>query len=266
MKLRTFTFATSALLFTTASFAHVNIENSCDVKLNGNMEYKNDVLSINTDSGKTITFNANHDVFVDGEKLSLSRAEQRHATDYYNAVHDAVPLAVGIAIDGLEIASETLGEVFSELLGQDDSLVQDVDLLFADIRKELDQKFYDADGGFVLDGGDIQYNGWAGQTWENDYENRMEDLVAKAVGKLMMSLGSQMLMGGDESEGTLARLENLDATIEEKIELRAEALEYKAEDLCKIMQAADEAENALKYSHAQLSELDILTFKRDHAE
>ncbi|MFC3093642.1 DUF2884 family protein [Alteromonas sediminis] len=266
MKLSHIALATSAVLFSAASTAHVNIENSCDVNLNGNMQYKDEVLTINTDSGKSITFNAGHQVFVNGKQLNLSSEEQAHAKAYYGAVQQAVPLAIDIAIDGLEIASEAMGEVFTELLGEDDSLVQDLDYLFADIRTQLDNKFFDADGGFVLDGSDIQYNGWAGNAWENQFEERVESLVAKAVGKLMISLGSQMLMGGDESEGTLARLENLDTTIEEKVELRAEALEFKAKDLCNIMQDADAAENALKYSHEELTELDIIKFSRENAE
>lgn len=269
MKLHKLACITSALVISsTAAANNMNINpDACDVRLNGSMQFQNNELTITTDSGKEITFNSNEQVYVDGKKLALSASEEANAGEYYEAVQKAVPLTVEIAIDGVELASDTLTEVFGELVGHDDSLVQDIDSLFADVRYELDQKFYNDEGGFVLNGDDLMYDGWAGNTWSNQFESRIDDITSKAVGKLMVSLGSALLFGGDgEATERLQNLENLDVVIEQKVEAKASNIEAKAEDLCVILEKADEAENALRYSNDELSDLNVIKFNKKHAK
>ena len=263
MKLTTIALACTILVTSTAMSADFNIDNHCDVQLNGNLSFKDNELLITTDSGKKILFNANQTVYVDGKKLPLSRSEKKYAGDYYNAFQDAVPLTVNIAVDGIEIASHTLNEVFGELLGESDPLIQDIDTLFYDLRSELDQQFYNSDGAFVLSGGDLTYDGWAGNVWQNKFESRVEDLVAKSVGRIMMSIGSQLLFGSDGAAERLASLENLDTRIEQSVESRATEIEIKAKQLCNIMEIADAAENTLRYGQETLSKLDIIKINID---
>jgi hypothetical protein len=242
--------------------AIVNVEPECNVNLNGNVRLFEGNLDITTDEGAIIRITPDYQVSVDETVLNLDAQETEYAKTYYESVNSAVPMAVDIATDAIVIANNAITEVFGQLLGFDDPIIDDTQALFDDLNDTIDTRFYDAQGAFVLQGSDIESDGWFDQQWKNDYEQRVEALVERAVGRIMVAIGTQMLLGGDDNESMIARMENFDQDIEMLVEEKADDLEYKAEALCAVLKEADEAENALQASAVELAELNIIYIER----
>lgn len=242
--------------------AVVNIEPECNVNLNGNVRVFESNIDITDDSGSVIRISPDYTVSVDGKELYLSAEEQDNVEVYYSSINTAVPMAVDIATDAISIANNAITEVFGQLIGFDDPIIDDAQTLFDDLNDTLDQKFYDEQGAFVLKGNSIDNESWFAREWSNEFEDKVENLVERAVGKIMVSIGAQMLLGNDEDDSLLARMENFDQDIEMLVEDKADELEYKAEALCAVLKEADEAENALQSSSVELAGLNILNVER----
>lgn len=241
-----------------SSFAHYDINSQCNVSFNGDMHFSQDTgLSVKDESGRTIVINTDHSVWVDGKAVVLSANEQRLVSQYYVAIESGIPMAIDIAIDAIDLAQTTIGELLVGLIGQNSDLNEDAKRLFTDLRNEITQKQQNSTT-FSLEGDNISFGGWSSNTWERQLEERVEDLVAKATGALVMSIGSDLLFGDEAAKQRFARLETLGDEISQQVEVNAEKLEGKADTLCGQILAANTAEDALGESNAVFRNLNII--------
>lgn len=252
------TLAISSVLMASAAQAHVEIDNDCDINIKGNISYSAQVLTITTESGDELVFTPEHDLFINGDNIELDNDQQRWVTDYYNSINDAVPMTVSIATQGIGIAKDALTEVFGEMLGHDDDLVIEFDELFSDLSSSVHQQFYAADGSFQFTFTEDESGPWMDATWEREFEDRVDSLVAKSTGRILMAVGSQMMFGDGDLEDFSERMEHFGDDLEQRMESRADKLEAESEALCAVLAKADYAENRMQKNISGLEELNIL--------
>lgn len=253
---------TAAISSTPEANAVVNIEPECSVNLNGNLRVSSDLIEITTDENDEILFTDDQNVYVNGTKLSLTRSQQKEALNYYNAIQTALPMTIDIASDGVAIASDAITQVIGGLLGEDDPFIEDSNEFFDDINTSIDSHFYDSSGAFIIKGSDVSSDGWITSEWENTLSARIESLMERAMGRMIISLGKMLISGDEDAQEKLDRLDSLDENIDAIIEDKADRLEAKADALCEVLIEADEAENALQSSSVDLANLNIF-FVRD---
>ncbi len=254
----------ASLLASASATAHVEFDNECDVDLSGNISYHQGLLKVELDKRNTMTIDENHVVSLNGDELDLDADQQEWAADYYGHIQEAIPLTISIATEGLEIASVTVTEVFGELLGTDDDLIEDFHTLFGEMNDEIQANFYDANGEFQFDSEDLDEDGWMSDTWENEFEEKVEEMIEKSMGKILIAVGTEMLWSGGDTDEFEAKMENFGESIEARVEERAQELEVKAEELCKVLAKADYAENRLADSVPELADLDLLDIDNNH--
>ena len=255
----------AASLCALPAVAHVEVDNQCNTQLHGSISYQHGDLTVTTLDGDTVLITPTHELFIDGDKVDLSDEEQRWVSDYYTNIETAIPMTVQIATEGLHVASYAVTEVFSEMLGTDNEMVQEFDVFFTDLKAELDTRFYAADGSYQFHSEGLNGNNWIDDAWEEEFESRVESLVEKSMGHMLMAIGRQMLFEDGDMEDFATRMDNFGATIEQRVGDKAEALEHKADELCSVLAKADYAETRMQKHISGLGGLDLLEINSDYS-
>jgi len=259
-----FTLLISSLLLATtfSTLAAVEIDSQCNVTLDGNLHILDKKITINTEEQDTIVIDAQNTISVNGTQLSLNASQQKHVSNYANAINTAVPLTVEIAGDGVAIANDAITQVLGSLFGNDDEIVAETQDLVGDLHSHINEHFHDENGAFIITGSDISSDGWVNSQWEDNFEKKVDGILTQALGKLTLKLGTLFISGDKEASETISKLENFEADMEAVIEEKAALLEEKSIALCELLKQADTAENALQSTSVDLANLNILYIKK----
>ena len=143
-----FTLLISSLLLATtfSNLAAVEIDSQCNVTLDGNLHILDKKITINTEEQDTIVIDAQNTISVNGTQLSLNASQQKHVSNYANAINAAVPLTVEIAGDGVAIANDAITQVLGSLFGNDDEIVAETQDLVGDLHSHINEHFHDENG------------------------------------------------------------------------------------------------------------------------
>lgn len=241
--------AATALTLCISGSAHAHVDghssDQCNIQFEGSLEYADERLTIMLEDNTEVEFNPYGDVYVDGSLLTLSDAEQAAAQSYYSQMTEAVPLTVNIATDAVAIASTAVTEVFGELLGYDDDLTLEFEALFEDVNAKMDQHFYAENGAFKMNSSSFEDGNFIDSSWENEFEEKVENLIENSMGRILIAIGTEMLWGGGDMDAFEARMENFGESIEQRVEAQSIELEEKAHQLCGVLSIADIAETQL---------------------
>lgn len=260
--------AVTSALISGHAFAHDTSfqNNSCDMELDGHIQYYQGDLTVQMDNGSVMTIDAQHNMTINGESVSLDREQQRWVSEYYNNIDIAIPMTLTIASEGLQIANVAVTEVFTELLGGD-QMGDDFNELFNSLETKLNTSFYDDAGNIRVDSTKFDEPGWFDESWEQEFETQIESLISESMGRILIAVGTQMLWeGGDMSEFE-QKMERWGEDLKYRLESQAASLEEKGEALCKVLKKADYAEGKMQASISGLDDLNLLDIDhRDHHE
>ena len=251
--------AVTSALISGHAFAHDTSfqNNSCDMELDGHIQYYQGDLTVQMDNGSVMTIDAQHNMTINGESVSLDREQQRWVSEYYNNIDIAIPMTLTIASEGLQIANVAVTEVFTELLGGD-QMGDDFNELFNSLETKLNTSFYDDAGNIRVDSTKFDEPGWFDESWEQEFETQIESLISESMGRILIAVGTQMLWeGGDMSEFE-QKMERWGEDLEYRLESQAASLEEKGEALCKVLKKADYAEGKMQASISGLDDLNLL--------
>ena len=141
----------SALLCGQAMAHDTHFQNdSCDVELDGHIQYYQGDLTVKMDSGNVVKIDQYYNLTLNGQAIALDSEQQRWVTEYYDSIDMAIPMTLTIASEGLKIANVAVSEVFTELLG-DNTMNDDFQALFTSLETKLSTSFYDDAGNVRVD-------------------------------------------------------------------------------------------------------------------
>ena len=257
--------ALTSALMSGHAFAHDSSfqNNSCDMELDGHIQYYQGDLTVQMDNGLVMTIDSHHNMTIDGESVSLDSEQQRWVSEYYNNIDIAIPMTLNIASEGLQIANVAVTEVFTELLGGDQT-GDDFRELFDSLETKLNTSFYEDAGNIRVDSTKFDEPGWFDESWEQEFEAQIESLISESMGRILIAVGTQMLWeGGDMSEFE-QKMERWGEDLEYRLESQAAALEEKGDALCKVLKKADYAEGKMQASISGLDDLNLLDIDQDN--
>ena len=243
------------------SFAH---DNTCDIELNGHIQYYQGLLTVDMQDGTTLSIDETHTLQINGETPSLNKEQQQWVTTYYDSIDTAIPMSLTIASEGLEIASVAVTEVFGELLGSNNQLTEDFDSMFVSLEDKLNQSFYDQAGNIKIDSTQLEEPGWFDEQWEDEFEEQIESLVAQSMGRILIAVGTQMLWDGGDMTEFEDKMERFGESLETRIETQANDLEQKSAALCEVLKQADYAESKMQTNIPGLDGLNLLDIDNRH--
>lgn len=231
----------------------------CEVNFEGKLSLENNILTVTTEDQDKIKINQKHQVFVNEQALLLNADQQRWAAEYYDGINAAAPQAATLAIEGIDIATIAVTQVFGELLGPDHQAISDLTSKLEDMSKELQYNFYAEDGSIRINANSFDEENFFGPKWEQEFEQSIEELVMSSMGSIMVAVGTEMLFGGGDMNGFEHKMENFAENIEKNVKTKSEALEAKADKLCIQLASVSYAEDKLQQSVPALSKLNVIT-------
>jgi hypothetical protein len=252
--------AVASALFGGQALAHNTSfqNNSCDIELDGHIQYYQGDLTVKMDNGSVMTIDKFHNLTVNGRDVALNSDQQKWVAEYYDNIDMAIPMTLTIASEGLEIANVAVTEVFSELLGGDNELDDDFQTLFTNLETKLSASFYDDAGNIRVDSTKFDEPGWFDESWEQEFEAELESLISESMGRILIALGTQMLWEGGDMDEFEQRMETWGEDLEVRLESQAAALEEKGNALCEVLKKADYAESQMQASISGLDDLNLL--------
>ncbi|GAC34836.1 YggN family protein [Paraglaciecola polaris] len=255
--MRNIIFCTSLMLCSAA----VAADKQCDVEFNGGLQLENQVLTLTTEQNDKIVINQSKHLYVNGQKTSLSASQQARLNEFYDGISSAVPVAANIAADAIELANYALDETFTQLLGENNSVVADISAQLQELKRELNDSFYADDGSIRLNSAHHNQGEFLSEGFEIKFEQAIETIVAHSIGQIMVTIGSELIFNGGDLDEFEQRMENFAVNIERQVENQSEALEARAEVLCASLANIDRLEEKLQNEVPQLADMDILQVK-----
>jgi hypothetical protein len=243
---RTFLFA-ALVLAGNSAFAEserCNIDSDYDVALSP------DAITFSRDDGAPRSV-VMHDgsLLVDGREAALTDADRERVRQFERDARALVPEVRAITMDAVDIAFTAMTEVARGLAPDNTTLQTKLETSRAELIAEFDQP----EGHFKID------------------EDAVAASVTRLVGEITPTLIGEITtaalsaaFSGDESKAREIerRAENMEADIEAKVKVRADALEARAEILCPKFVALDALDDALAYRLDDGSALDLLRTDR----
>ena len=236
----------------------------CDINIDGNMKLEDSILTVTTKKKDEIQIDQYYRLYVNDEEIALDHEQQQWVEDYYQGIHGAVPQVAEITTEAIDLATEAITVVFGELLGSDASEVNDLTDKLAEINQEIQYNFYAEDGSIRLNSENFENGEFFGEEWEQEFEEAVEEMVFNSMGRLMIAVGTEMLMSGGDMDAFEHRMETFASDLETKMEARGEQLEEKADALCLQLAKVDHAENQLQSSIGELSGLNVFDYEENH--
>lgn len=229
----------------------------CNVEFNGNMQLENQILAVTLDNDSQMTIDQYKTLSVDGIALSLNTEQQQWVENYYDGINQAAPQAAAIATDAVALASTALNEVFTELLGSDNTALADLSDKLRNLDDQIQYNFYADNGDIRLHSESFENGEFFGEQWEAQFEEAVEDLVTDSIGHLMVAIGTQLIFSGGDMDAFEQKMERFGEQMEQKVEYQASALEERADELCSTLTQVDYAESQLQQIK-QLAALDVI--------
>jgi hypothetical protein len=252
--------ATAILIASVSATAHAHSiqNNNCNVELNAGIHINNEFIEFSRNDKVLYTIEGQSNLIVNNENVYLSKEQENLIAKYSNSIRDVIPEAKGLAIEGIAMASEGVNLAFDELLGQGNEISEELTIQLNSISAEIQDKFSIEKGIKFDENGMI-----AGDFFDKEFEQRLESTIENAVknsmGSLMIAVGQEMLFSGGNMDAFETRMENFGQQIEHEMENRSEAIEQRANNLCRSIQAIDDIESQMQQTIEILSDINILT-------
>lgn len=232
-------------------------KDQCNVKLSGNIQLENKVLAVALDNDTQLIIGQDKILYIDGIVLALDTEQQRWVDNYYDGINQAVPQAAAIATDAVALASTALNEVFTELLGSNNTALDDLSAKLRDLDQQIQYNFYADNGDIRLHSESFKNGEFFGPQWEANFEDAVQELVTDTIGHLMVAIGTQLIFKGGDMQEFEQKIQRFGDQIDKKVKYQSLALNEKANVLCSTLAQVDYAETQLQQIK-QLASLDII--------
>lgn len=239
--------------------------NACDVELEAGLTINEAKIEFFESEHKDNIYYAidiDNNLTVEGEKIDLNDSQQNLVNQYNSEIREIVPQVRSIAIEGVDLALDGVSLAFDELLGEGNQvggeLIQELSVL----REEVGERFT-IEHGFTIGENGLEDDELFGEEIEERIESAVEKAVMGSMGSLLVALGQEMMFSDGNSDAFETKMETFGQNIETEMELRAEKIEHKANNLCIAALKIDQLEEIMRTNIPPLSDINILTVKQN---
>ncbi|BAJ01005.1 conserved hypothetical protein [Shewanella violacea DSS12] len=239
------------------SSASYSSDNShCEVALNYDITVEPKLLSI-SDAGKEVYRIEMGKLYVQGEQVPLNARQEKLLSQYSDQVSTQVPEVIALVHDAVGIASTAASMALTPLLG--DAAGAKLDEMMDGFQQRVEKLAYQNGDKFYLGSTESSLE----DTFGEDFEQEVEQLVKNSIGTMMMNLGSEMLSGdGDSFEQKMQsfgqKMENVGQDIELQMEAQAQELESRADKMCDKFQNLIALEQQLRIAVPELEKYPLI--------
>ncbi len=238
------------------SNSYQNHNNQCEVALNYDVAVEPQMVTVSEGSSEVYRIELDK-LYVDGKEVSLNSKQKTLLTQYSEEVSTQLPEVITLVHDAVGIASSAASMALTPLLG--DAAGAKLDEMMDGLEERVEQVAYQHGDKFYLGATQSSLE----DTFGEEFEKEMEELVRNSVGTLMVSLGSEMLSGDGNSfeqkmESFSKKMENVGQDIEMQMEAQTKDLEQRADKMCDNFQYLIALEQNLRTEVPELSQYRLI--------
>ncbi|MGJ8680340.1 DUF2884 family protein [Paraglaciecola sp.] len=248
-----------AILFFALVSSSVWAESQCDVSLNYGVVVSPEQIRVLGEGGRTVyQINGASQLFVQGHWIDLNQEQENKLTQLSVGIHKVVPKMILLANEGVELAVETIENVYSGLVKDQDSQVK-LQKSLKRVKSSVKEKFIRANDNFYMGPGRLEQ---VDELVDEELEEQIEQAISTSVGGVLSAIGG--LVANEQStedkiQAIAQQLESVGENIEQSIGPKAEMLKHKAKWFCNKFRELDAIEEELKSSITALKSYDVLS-------
>ncbi len=239
-----------------SSTSYSGDNSQCEVALNYDISVEPKVMAV-SDAGTEVYRIEMGKLYVQGKQVSLDAKQQKLLVQYSDEVSKQVPEVIALVHDAVGIASTAASMALTPLLG--DAAGAKLDEMMDGLEQRVEQVAYQNGDKFYL--GSTQSS--LEETFGDEFEQEVEQLVKNSIGSMMINLGSEMMSGdGDSFEKKMEafgqKMENVGQDIELQMESQAQELEHRADKMCDDFQQLIALEQKLRAEVPELEDYPLI--------
>ncbi|KXI26974.1 YggN family protein [Paraglaciecola hydrolytica] len=248
-----------ALVFLLVVCTSVRADFNCEVALQYGLVVTDQQIRVIDHSRTVYQINGDSQLMVAGNWIELHDSEQQQQlAQLANGLHMVVPKMILLANEGVELAVETVEQVYAGLMGKDHKSQEKLQASLNRVQKSVREKFIHANNTYYMGPGRLEN---VDDFVDRELEEQIEQAMSTSVGGILSAIGG--LVASEQSteqkvDELAQRLENMGVEIEQNVAPKAQSLKQKAEWFCKKFKTLDKIEDSLRASVPELRPYDIL--------
>jgi flavodoxin len=250
----------------TSAFAHDknyshggNFNNDCSIDLHNGVTVTPEFVKVFDRNDTLFLINKDGSMTIDGKSVTLSNSEQQISAQYANGIRKAVPQAVDIAVEAMDMATTGVTTAFSALFGENSEIEYKVTQVIERAREQIEENI-NHDGNKYT----IAPNSFDNleNAFDEDFEKEIEKVAMSSMGSIFSLLGEAMTNGNGDFEQRMEafgdKMEKMGESLEQSLEAQGEKLEEQAEALCMQLKEVDKLETQLQEAVPQFAKYELL--------
>jgi hypothetical protein len=230
----------------------------CEVSLNYGVVVSEQQIRVIGNGGRAV-YQINHpaQLIVQGNWIGLDEQQERELTELSAGIHQVVPKMILLANEGVELAVETIEQVYGGLV-KDDKSQRKLQKSLERVQMSVKEKFIRANDNFYMGPGSLEQ---VNDLVDRELEEQLQEAMSTSVGGILSAIGG-LVANSEGSEQKIASITNQLGSIGEEIGQtvgpKAQTLKLKAQWFCNKFKELDKAEDRLRDSIKELKPYNVL--------
>lgn len=235
-----------------------NAGSDCEVSLNYGVVVTKQQIRVLEEGGRSV-YQINHpaQLFVKGEWIELNEQQEQDLAELSTGIHQVVPKMILLANEGVELAIETIEQVYGGLVKDDDSQKK-LQKSLERVQLSVKEKFIRSNDNFYMGPGKLEQ---VNDLVDQELEEQIEEAMSTSVGGILSAIGG-LVANGEVSEEKIAaianQLENMGQELSQTVGPKADTLKLKAKWFCNRFKELDKSEDKLRASIKELKLYNVL--------
>jgi|GEM_PF-1724714 len=244
--------------------AHSFHNNSCNVNINGEIVLEQNEATITLDQGDVIVLTQSGKAWVNDEALQLTGQQTQDVSDYVSGLQTVVPQAIELAAKAIELTNYAVTEVFTGILGEDNSLTNMINEKLSYLQNKLEAHVNQTPGAVTFNSAFFGGNDSAKSEFAQEIDAAVNEVLGQAAGEFLMSLGQSILSGNGSMSDFEKRMDSLGDNMESAINEKSALLKDDALEVCDTLKQIDMQETKLQ-NIPELKDLDFINVAKSNA-
>jgi hypothetical protein len=233
-------------------------ESDCEVSLNYGVVVTEQQIRILGEGGRPV-YQINHpsQLFVKGEWIELNEIQEHDLAELSAGIHQIVPKMILLANEGVELAIETIEQVYGGLV-KDDASQKKLQKSLKRVQMSVKEKFIRSNDNFYMGPGKLEQ---VNELVDRELEEQIEEAMSTSVGGILSAIGG-LVANGEGSEEKIAaiasQLENMGQELSQTVGPKADTLKLRAKWFCNRFKELDKSEDKLRASIVELQPYNVL--------
>jgi hypothetical protein len=231
---------------------------NCQVDLQYGLVVNDTQIRVIDESQTLYQINGDDQLIVGGQWLELDAQQQEKLKELSDGLHYVVPKMILLASEGVELAIETVEQVYLGLVGNEHDSYDKLQAAMEKVKEKVKWKFIRAGVNYYIGPGRLEN---VNDLVDKEIEEQLEEAINTSLGGILSAIGR--LASSEESterkmEDLSQRLEVMGQEIERQAAPKADSLKQKAAWFCNKFNSINDIEEELRTSIEALKPYNVI--------